>query len=75
MPLYELMVEGDRFTHLLPQKLAEMGGYVTDSGTVDVKRVQVLLEAVAEVENDILTKRKVFPRLRFRTRLTLIRID
>lgn len=49
----------DLLVDIYKRKLAEMGGYITDSGTVDTKRVQLILEGVAEVENDILLKRKV----------------
>jgi len=38
--------------------LSEMGGYVTENGRVEVQRVAVLLKAIAELENDILQRRR-----------------
>lgn len=40
------------------RRLPDMDGYVTENGRVDIHRAGILLQAIADVENDILQRRR-----------------
>lgn len=48
----DLLVENYKKT------LPDLGGYITENGRVDVKRAAVLMRSIAELENDILARRR-----------------
>ncbi|KAI8838612.1 XRN 5'-3' exonuclease N-terminus-domain-containing protein [Chytridium lagenaria] len=48
----------DRLIELWRKNLPQFGGYITDSGDIDLTRVQILLKELGEVEDDIFMKRR-----------------
>jgi len=48
----------DRMVQIYKKVLSSLGGYLTENGEVDLKRVKVIMEEIGRLENSILVERR-----------------
>ncbi|TPX50279.1 hypothetical protein SeLEV6574_g01014 [Synchytrium endobioticum] len=48
----------DRLVDLWKRAMPELGGWLTDSGSIDLRRVEVIMRGLGDVEDDIFRKRR-----------------